>query len=156
MAFQSPTNVFTDYIELPVPVKGDVKVYRIESVSIRAGEFVQQLVGLMVAQQNGAVLTEADAERLKLDDDQEEEFKHSLLGPAYDEMIADGVSWQAMRVVVNTVMVWTTNGIEAAEAAWEAAMVKAPKAPNRAQKRAGAKSTPNQASPAGTTKTRKK
>ncbi|WP_176451837.1 DUF7426 family protein [Enemella dayhoffiae] len=156
MAFRPPTQVFQDHIDLPVPIRGDVKTYRIESVSIRTGQFVQELSSLMIAAQQGQEISDADRERLKLDDDQEQEFKKALLGEAYDQMVDDGVSWEAMKIVTQTVMYWTVHNREAAEEFWEAAMVEAPKAPNRETRRRSEKSTQKQGSPAGTTKTSKK
>lgn len=126
MAFKSPTQVFEDFIELPVPVKGDIKVYRIEPVSITTGQYVQELSALIIAAQQGHEITEADQERLKLDDEQEQEFKKALLGDAYDLMVADGVSWEAMKIVTATVMRWVVADRAAAEEFWESQMVAAP------------------------------
>lgn len=154
MAFKSPTTVFQDYIELPVPIRGDIKVYRIEPVSITTGQYVQELSALIIAAQQGHEITEADQERLKLDDEQEQEFKKALLGDAYDLMVADGVSWEAMKIVTATVMRWVVADRAAAEEFWESQMVAAPKAKTRAEKRApSVKSTKKPASRAGTTKT---
>lgn len=153
-SFKTPTKVFKDYIELPCPQRnGEIKVYRIESVPAETGIFVQEMFALALAVKNGAEVSDADRERLKLDDEQEVEFNKDLLGDTYDEMIKDGVSWEVMKTVISVVMVWTAQNLETAIEVWETEMVTGPKPPpNRAERRASAKSTKKQGSRAGTTK----
>lgn len=156
MAFKAPTTTFQDTIELPVPMRGDIKVYSINSVSIETGQYVQEVMTLMQLVAQGAEVSEEQQQKLSLDDAEEEDFKTALLGDAYYQMKADKVSWAAMKIVINTVMIWTTQSIEAAEEFWEQNMVSAPKAPNRETRRAGGSKTKKQGSTAGTTKNRSK
>ena len=125
-----------------------------ENFRRRTSKEKEELSALIIAAQQGHEITEADQERLKLDDEQEQEFKKALLGDAYDLMVADGVSWEAMKIVTATVMRWVVADRAAAEEFWESQMVAAPKSKTRAQKRApSAKPTKKPASRAGTTKT---
>lgn len=156
MAFKAPTTTFQDAIELPVPLRGDIKTYRIESVSIETGQYVQEVMTLMQLAAQGTEIGEEQQKKLHLDDAEEEDFKTALLGDAYYRMKEDKVSWAAMKIIINTVMIWTTQSIEAAEEFWEAHMVDGPKAPNRAARRASESKTKKQGSTAGTTKNRNK
>jgi hypothetical protein len=76
----------------------------------------------------------ADQAMLVLNDAQELSMYQRVLGPAYDEMTADKVSFARIAFAGQTAFVWITNGPVAAEAYWEN-VGKAPTPPNRAARR---------------------
>lgn len=155
-----------DALDVPVPGKDEaVRTYRIASPDAETGLWLQTVVGLGVKAASGGEISEADAESLQLDDDQEADFYRRIMGSTLDDMIRDGVSWVRIERVSRYAMLYFALGPEQADDALESGYLsgEAP-APNRSNRRAssraassgGATSTRRRASTAGTTPARKR
>lgn len=107
--------------------------YRIPSPDADTGVRLTAMVTLGVAFASGADLDQREAKKLKLDDNQEKDFLEDVLGSAYGEMVADGVSWTRIQRLGRYCLLHFTLGPEAA--ADEVQRGEAP-APNRATRRA--------------------
>jgi len=137
---------------LAVPYRG--KTYQIPAVDAETGLRLQKLVAAGV---RTALDGEIDPATIELVNDADEKgFYETLLGPVYDELIADGASSPAVKFIGQTALMWHAQDFEMAETFWKAEG-KAP-APNRAQRRtatrtstAAATTTPTRASRTGTT-----
>ena len=93
---------------------------------------------------------DVDAAELELvSDDDEQDFFRSVLGPTYDELLADKIPYAGLKAIASLAMIWTTQGFEAAQQYFLAGG-KAP-APNRAARR-----TATQTRTAAATTTRKR
>lgn len=75
------------------------KTYTVPSPDAKTGAWLSAIADLGVMAANGAKLSEQDASQLKLDDDKQRTFYQRVLGSAYDEMLADGVSWAMLQLV---------------------------------------------------------
>lgn len=89
-----PSSAFTDPARFP-----DGKTYKVPSPDARTGLWLAATADLGVAAANNADISEADVERLKLDDDQEQDLYRRVLGPVHGQMLADGVKWTALKQV---------------------------------------------------------
>lgn len=132
-----------DAIDTP-PIRSreypDGRSYRIESPDAETGVRLTAMVSLGVDLAVGSKVSERDAEKLKLDDDQEREFLREVLGDTYDEMLADGVSWVRIQRLGRFALLYFTLGPEAAgEEARRGAALGEAWAPNRQTRRAAAK-----------------
>lgn len=67
---------------------------------------------------------ETDRYRQVLSDQEEHDLYSELLGPAYDEMIADGVSYPVMKLAATTAMIHFVISAEAAEVTWNQGVTK--------------------------------
>lgn len=135
---------------LPLPIGG--KTYAVPAVSGRDGLWAQRVVEEV---QRAKEAGEADAG--KLDDGDERMLYQRMLGPVFEEMLDDGVTWQRLSHAAMTVFFWTTVSREAAEKYWESGgNPEAPTSagsPNRASRRASAAAankTRSRASSSGT------
>jgi hypothetical protein len=142
-----------DYLDpdLRLPWKG--KEYRIAAPSAEVGLRCQQYATIakalafrvLEAKEAGEggdaaeALELSDRERQVLSDTDEVVMYRELLGATYDELAADGASWPVIKHMAMTAMTYFTVGEEAAVAAWEGPGKAEP--PNRAARRAAAKST---------------
>lgn len=125
MGFRDLNEFFDSALELPV--RG--KLYRIESPDAATGLWCQRLFNVAVAASSGQDVTEDDAAKLKLDDDQERDLFQRLLGDTLDEMVSDGLKWSEIQHVGKTAFFWTALGAEQAEQFWNTGGVgKAPAA----------------------------
>ena len=107
-----------DWAELggvKLPIGG--KVYALRPVSAELGPRLQVLMSAGVTLGRGGEL--ADDDKQVLDDMAEQEMYRDLLGPAYDEMTADGVPWSALKHAAMTVLVDATVDRDTAEKYWE-------------------------------------
>jgi hypothetical protein len=77
----------------------DGKTYKVPSPDARTGAWLASIAELGVRSASGAEMAQEDAAKLKLDDEQERTWYQRILGPAYDEMIADGVAWVMLKRV---------------------------------------------------------
>ena len=118
------------------------KAYKVPSPDGVTGARMVTLAGIAAKKNADIAVTQADLDRLNLNDQQETEFMRDVLGTAYDEMLADGVSWQRISRLGQYAFVVITQGEVAANDAAKAGIFsgKAP-ARNRAQTRAAAKTT---------------
>lgn len=148
--FEALDELLDDCLELPV--RG--KLYRIDSPCAEDGIRVERITSMAMQLVAGG---EPD-EREVLDDDEERDFYQLCLGPVYDEMLDDGVSWVWLRHSALTAMIWINSGTEAAKRHWSAAGDPEKLAPNReARRNSGsdaAKSTPRRGSTNGTNRHR--
>lgn len=137
---------------LALPIRG--KVYTVPPVDAETGLKLQRLaeVAAQVAEatENGGSL-----DGVALDDAAEVDLYRDALGSAYEEMLADRVSWPALKLAGVTAWLDAAVGREAAEAYWNAAGSPEASAGNRETRRAAARSTRRPASESGTTRTRK-
>lgn len=106
---------------LPLTIKG--KDYVIPEPSAELGLYVQSIFSAAGAVAKTVVTGESVAEATKaashLDDAQETNLYRRMLGPVYDELIADGASWRVLRHVGQTAMFWIAIGEDAARAYWQ-------------------------------------
>jgi hypothetical protein len=114
MGFKDLNDFFDPTLRLPI--KG--KWYVIQSPAADLGLEVQRLVGLGVAADAGADLTQADLESLELDDETVRDLIPRLLGDAYAVMKADGLPWAWIQHAGTTALFWVGMGYEAAEQIW--------------------------------------
>jgi hypothetical protein len=138
-----------DYLDpdLRLPWKG--KEYRIAAPSAEVGLRCQQYVTIAKALalrsleasegEDDTPLELSERERQVLSDTDEVVMYRELLGATYAELDADGASWPVIKHMAMTAMTYFTVGEEAAVAAWEGPGKAEP--PNRAARRAAAKST---------------
>lgn len=111
---------FRDYDDftnasLRLPIKG--KTYTIPSPNAATGLLCQRLLAMGAS---AALGVEADDDTVDaiLSDDDEKDLYTRLLGPAWDEMIADEIPWMIMQHAGTTAMVWVVQGWAAAEEYW--------------------------------------
>lgn len=120
------------------------KSYHVPSPDAATGMWLSTLAELSMKAKQGGKLHEGDAERLKLDDEQEREFIPRVLSrPVFDEMVADGVRWEHMKRLSSFAFTYFAIGKDVATSAAEAGAfsgkVLAPA--NREQRRAATKKT---------------
>jgi len=131
----------------PVPSRDfpEGKKYHVSSPDGETGARLSALVVIAAKSRQKLDVSAADMARLNLDDEQERDLMQQTLGDAYEEMMSDGVKWQALSRLGQYALVFHTQGETAANEAAEAGIFsgKAP-ARNRAQTRAAAK-TPGKA-----------
>ncbi|MEU5838773.1 hypothetical protein ABZ820_34630 [Streptomyces diacarni] len=129
--FEAPDELFDEALELPV--KG--RVYRVPSPSAEDGLRVQRMAGVAAQVAAGAEPSESDTKVFS--DDDERDLYAMCLGPAYDDMVADGVDWAWIKHAGLTAMMWITADLETAQHYWAAAGDPSQAAPNREARRAG-------------------
>jgi hypothetical protein len=154
---------FKDYDEfaadgaLRIPIRG--KLYLIPDVDAKTGLYFERLLAAGVSVHLGADLT--DLPRPDLDDDQERTLYQRALGTAYDEMMADGCPWPAVKRAGVTAFLHVSDP-DLAEKYWNSGAADVPpaSAPNRAARRAStstgaARTTRGRGSTSGTKSPRK-
>lgn len=159
MAFKDLDELLDD--RLPLLVKG--KTYQIPATDAETGLWCQRLLAIgeqiargvdKVPRLRGLTPALADVVDGVVDDETEVDLERRLLGPALDEMRADGVSWERIKFCSQTAMFWNGLSRAAAEAFWNSGGDPKASAPNRASKRstatAGAPTTRKRASTSGT------
>jgi len=137
---------------LAVPFRG--KTYQVPAVDAETGLRLQKLVSAGV---RAATEDSLDPATIELVNDADElGFYETVLGPVYDELLADGASFPALKFIGQTALLWHAQDYAMAETFWRAEG-KAP-APNRAARRtatrtstAAASTTKPRASRSGTT-----
>ncbi len=117
------------------------RAYRITSPDAATGIRLTAMVSVGVDMALGAEIDPKDAERLKLDDAQERDFLREVLGTAYDQLVADGVSWLRIQRLGRYFLLYFTLGPEAAEAEARQSSGEAPAPANREQRRAATKTS---------------
>jgi hypothetical protein len=156
-SFKELGELLDEFIDLPVPIgdrkDGKTKTYRVESPSGRDGLKIEQITQIAVTLVQGG----EDINTEMLDDSEEKDTFRLLLGPVYDEMLADGVKWVWLRHAALTCLMWVNSGLQTAEQYWASAGDPERLARNRAERRskqqgssAAAKSTRGRASMNGT------
>lgn len=77
----------------------DGKTYTVPSPDATTGVWLTAMADLAAKATIGGQVSDADRNRLKLDDDDERTLYQRVLGPVYDEMVADGVKWTALQTI---------------------------------------------------------
>ncbi|WP_433426353.1 DUF7426 family protein (plasmid) [Microtetraspora malaysiensis] len=145
---------FDDTFKLPV----GGKTYVIPAPDAETGLLCQRLMHAGLDANAGREVNSDginDLASAVLDDDQERDLYQRILGPVYDELFADGVSWPRIQHVGMTALVWVAAGREPAIKYWESGGAGEAPAPNRATRRAtaaAAKSTRSRGSATTTTR----
>lgn len=116
MSFKKLEDFFDASITLPILGKE----YTIQSPDAETGLLCQRLVAGAAKVMAGGEISEADTEKLRLDDEEEQELYKRLMGAAWDEMIADHVPWTLIKHAGTTVLVWVTQSRDDAESFWSA------------------------------------
>lgn len=129
--FGEVEELLDDALELPV----EGKVYRIPSPSAEDGLKIQAFVARFTRLADSGEDTDTEV----ADDAEEIRLIETCLGPAHEEMVANGVSWSWRRHAGLTAMWWVVSGPEFAERFWKAAGDPSRMAPNRETRRAAAK-----------------
>ncbi|MFK0217948.1 hypothetical protein ACIQWN_07095 [Streptomyces vinaceus] len=144
MAFEELGELLDESIELPVAGR----LYAVPAPSAEIGLRTQALIHAAAVAADGGRPDEQ-----VLGDAAERDLYRDVLGPAHDEMIADGVKWPTLKHAAITAMVWIAQDKTAAERYWTAAGDPSRLAPNRAARRSqsgAASSTPSRGSTSGT------
>ncbi|WP_242908669.1 DUF7426 family protein [Actinomadura terrae] len=148
--FEDIDEVFDSSLTLPI----NGKKYRIPPVSGLDGLWAQRVVEEIRKAKNGG-----DVDAGKLNDGDERLLYQRMLGPVFEEMLADGVKWDRISHAGMTMFLWTTATHDDAESYWKAggdipeALGSAESTPNRASRRASAaaeRTTKRQVSTSGT------
>lgn len=123
---------------LHLPVRG--KTYTIQPVDGKTGVWVQRLFQLGAKAAGGQVLDPEALASLQLDDDQERDAFSRVLGDTLEEMLADKVGWEDIKLVGTTALIWVASDTDTAATFWNNGG-DTPKARKQPQDRkAGAKS----------------
>lgn len=156
MAFKDLDEFFDDTLPLPV---GN-KYYKIPSPPAEIGLWCQRVLvaGIEIAsgEQAGAVPEMPTI----LGDDEEKDLYRKLLGPVWQELWDDGVSWEKIKHIGQTAFIWVGGSREMAEVFWNSGGDPKAPAPNRAARRqpastgTGAAGTTKPASSTSTTRSR--
>ncbi len=103
---------------LDLPIRG--KTYRVPAATAATGLWCQRIAEISLVMHLGGEVSSAEAESLKLDDDEERTFVERMLTPAvYQQMLDDNVPWEHLRFAGRVSFTWTTESRDAAIALWE-------------------------------------
>lgn len=120
MPFEEIDERYNTTIDLPI--KG--KTYSIESVDAETGLWAQRMMsaaGLVEqAEESGKDITSEEIASLRLDDKQEIDLYRRLMGEAYDQMLADKVPWEWVKLAGTTTLIWCVSTRDEAEKFWNA------------------------------------
>lgn len=110
-----------DSIRIPMPIKSHAypegKLYVVPSPDAETGMRLTALADVARKQQQGVKVSERDAARLHISDDEEREFAQQVMGSCYDEMVRDGVSWVIIQRVMNYAYIYFSMGKDTADKA---------------------------------------
>lgn len=125
---------------LAVPFRG--KTYKVPAVDAQTGLRLQKLISSGI---RDALENKVNPETIELVSDAEEKgFYETILGPVYDELLADGASFAALKFIGQTALLWHAQDFTMAEDFWRAEG-KVP-APNRAARRTATRTSTGVAS----------
>lgn len=127
---------------ITLPING--KHYTIPAPDAATGLEVTRLMEVVtrVANDQGAP-TEAEVENiLTLDRKAGGDLISRIMGPALDEMVADGVKWPVVKLAFTTALFWISQSAEEAAIYWASGGGDLGKAPNRQTRRATRKAPP--------------
>lgn len=114
MAFEPIDELFDSSLKLPI----GGKTYRVPSPTADVGLHCQLVAEIGRKQRAGLEVSQADLDMLTLDDEAEQQWHRRILGPALDEMVADGVGWERVKHASSTTFTWIVAGTAAAERVW--------------------------------------
>jgi len=135
---------------LTLPVGG--KEYTIPAPDAETGLLCQRLMQAGVAAAAGQQTDLSDL--AELDDDQETDLYKRCLGPVYDQLIADKVTWPRIKHCGVTAFLWIAADLETAMKFWDSGGAPEALAPNRAASEAAASTTRSRGSTSGTSRSR--
>ncbi|MEV6154914.1 hypothetical protein AB0L53_31695 [Nonomuraea sp. NPDC052129] len=150
-AFKDLDSFFDPTLKLPV----GGKTYVVPPPSAEVGLLCQRLMQASIAAQAGQAVDEDGLNELAevvLNDEQEKDLYQTILGAAWDELLADKVAWPKVQHVGQTALIWVAAGLEAAAKHWESGPMGEAEAPTRTEASA-AKSTRSRGSATTTTRT---
>lgn len=132
MAFKDLDELLDD--TLPLPIKG--KVYRVPGVDAEWGLICQRMLSAGVQAFHAAGTPDKPVPGAPvIEDGNEQDFYRRCLGPVYDELRADGISWEKIKFCGTTAFLWIAQGAELAEQYWNSGGDPEASAPNRQQRR---------------------
>jgi hypothetical protein len=142
---------FADDPVLELPIDG--RIYVVQGVDGETGIWANLLLEL-----GQAALAGKEVDGSRLDDDQERDAYARLLGDTYQELLDADVSWERIKHVAYTALLWVTSGMATAEEFWatwgKSAEGEAEARPNRASRRASEAVARTTKTPARTSTTR--
>lgn len=116
--------------------------YVIPSPDVETGIRLTALGEIANKVNQGVEVSPRDIKRLHFDDEQEHEFAEQVLGPVYQQMIDDGVSWVRVQKITQYAFTHFAFGADAAKhAAAEGIFSGKARARNRQERRAQARRT---------------
>jgi hypothetical protein len=113
----------------------DGKAYRFASPDAKTGLWLKNLIEFGVRANLGLPVEDGTVGKLQLDDDEERDMYVRVMGPTYDELVADGVSWSRLQRVFGLLLRHYGSGQDIAGAIAGEAEAR----PNRATRRAAKK-----------------
>lgn len=137
-----------DAIHLP-PVKTrkypEGKSYTVESPDAETGLRLQALAEVVRRQNSGQPVSPTDVRRLNMDDAEERDFQHQVLGATMDEMLEDGISMVLLQRITNYAFLFFAMGEDVANNAAREGLLKGGKvripAANRSARRAASRTS---------------
>ncbi|MEV0445965.1 hypothetical protein AB0I84_31500 [Streptomyces spectabilis] len=143
MAFEALDELLDETLVLPIGGRH----YTIPAPSAEIGLRVQAIVQAAAVAASGG-----DINTTVLGDADEVDLYRDVLGTAYEQMLADGITWPALKAAARTAVVWIVQDKATAERVWAAGGDPSRLTPpNRQQRRSdGANTTPHQGSTSGT------
>ena len=109
-----------DSLTIPKPIPSEKypegKIYTIPAPDAHTGLRLSALADIAAKQQRGVRITDADAAKLRMDDEEEREFAVQVMGNTYHEMMEDGVSWPRIQKVIQYAYIYFAMGKDVAEA----------------------------------------
>jgi len=129
-----------DYPGVPSKEHPGGKTYRVPSPSAEVGARLTAYAALGLKLAAGRPLTDDERASLNLDDEQEKTFYRDVLGPVYDEMLADGIEWGDLVTIARDAYLVITDNESLADIT-AAAQGEAMARGNRATRRAATKRT---------------
>ncbi|PRX66103.1 hypothetical protein B0I32_106239 [Nonomuraea fuscirosea] len=135
---------------LTLPVSGSE--YTIPAPDAETGLLCQRLMQAGVAAAAGQQTDLSDL--ADLDDDEETDLYKRCLGPVYDALVADKVSWPKIKHCGVTAFLWIAADLDTAMRFWDAGGVPEAMAPDRAASEAAASTTRSRGSTSGTSRSR--
>src|SRR5262245_50084393 len=106
MTFRDLDEVFDDSLRLPI----GGKTYVVPPADARLGLYCQRLLAAGIDAHAGRT----PVFPTQLDDAQELDLYQRCLGPVYNELVADGVTWPKIRHAGTTAYLWTAGDKELA------------------------------------------
>ena len=114
-----------DAIHLPpIPSRDhpEGKRYDVPSPPAEIGMRLTALAEIARKRRAGLNVTEGDVARLHISDEEEPEFMAQVLGPTFEEMMADGVSWTRIQRTMQYAYIYFSMGKTAADNAARAGL----------------------------------
>lgn len=95
----------------------DGRTYVVPEPDARTGLWLAGMGDAALMSSSGVEVTAQDMAKLKLDDNEEASLYQVILGPVYDEMITDGVSWSKLKGIASDAFLFHAVSPELADVA---------------------------------------